>query len=298
MIDLASSFFLSIFQRTQPFLIHSIGGNMIKKMFVLIITLVILIAVANPAQAVTFGQPDTGNKFPHVGTLLFTHDMLSYYSCTGTLLSPTLMLTAGHCTAEAGQANLYTWVSFEPEISFANRPNYPSLIDFLNAEWIPATATPHPLFDDFNQWPDTYDVGIVTLSEPVILPVYGQLPELNFLESITKGKKQNSFTVVGYGMQGVINPFYSDIWARYYGTVKLVELNSAWNGDDASVKFTNNPGTGGGACYGDSGGPTFFQDTNIVVAVTSWGNTPCIGVDFEYRVDTATAQDFVKAFLP
>ena len=271
---------------------------MFKKAFVLAITLVMVLAIADPAQAITFGQPDTDNIYPYVGTLLFTFDGANYYSCTGTLLSSTVMLTAGHCTEEAGQANLHTWVNFDQEISFENRSNYPSLLAFLNMEWIPAVATPHPMYDDCNQWPDTYDVGIVTLSEPVTLSTYGQLADLNFLESVPKGKKQNSFTVVGYGMQGVINPFYSDIWARYYGTVKLIELNSAWTGNDASAKFTNNPGTGGGTCYGDSGGPTFYQNTNIVVAVTSWGHTPCIGVDFEYRVDTATAQDFVNPYLP
>lgn len=273
---------------------------MFKKVGILAITLVILLAVSYPAQAVTFGQPDTDNLYPYVGTLLFTVDEVSYYSCTGTLLSPTVMLTAGHCTEEAGVSNKYTWVSFEQTISFADRPQGMPLKEYLNSspKWISATAIPHPLYDDFKTWPDTYDVGVVTLSQPVNLDVYGTLPGLGFLAAFDKGKKENSFTVVGYGMQGYINPFYSDIWARYFGATKLVETKSAWNGNDAGAKFTNNPGTGGGTCYGDSGGPTFYKDTNIVVAVTSWGNTPCIGVDFEFRTDTAITQDFVLPFLP
>jgi hypothetical protein len=141
-------------------------------------------------------------------------------------------------------------------------------------------------------------VGVVILSQPVDLPAYGQLPELGFLDTVAKTKKENSFTVVGYGMQGYIKPFLSDIWARYFAPTKLVELKSTWTGNQAGAKFTNNPGIGGGTCYGDSGGPTFYKDTNVVVAVTSWGNTPCIGVDFEFRTDTATTQDFVKGYLP
>jgi len=29
----------------------------------------------------------------------------------------------------------------------------------------------------------------------------------------------------------------------------------------------------------------------------SWGITPCIGVDYQFRVDTPTALDFVSQFL-
>src|SRR5207253_6520517 len=106
----------------------------------------------------------------------------------------------------------------------------------------------------------------------------------------------NRFTVVGYGLQGVIKPFASDIWARYVGTVKLLEINSKNNGG-MSAKFSNNPGTGGGTCFGDSGGPIFYKDTSVVVAVVSFGITPCIGVDYNFRTDIETTQDFVESFF-
>ena len=70
--------------------------------------------------------------------------------------------------------------------------------------------------------------------------------------------------------------------------------------------FTNNPGKGsgsGGSCFGDSGGPAFWidpstgEETNIVMAVTSWGITPCVGVDYQFRTDIEAAQDFVRQFL-
>ena len=74
-------------------------------------------------------------------------------------------------------------------------------------------------------------------------------------------------------------------------------MNSTWTGGGTTAKYSNNPGTGGGTCYGDSGGPIFYGDTNIVVSVVSWGQTPCIGVDFNFRTDIPTAQDFVKSFF-
>jgi secreted trypsin-like serine protease len=97
-------------------------------------------------------------------------------------------------------------------------------------------------------------------------------------------------------MQGYIKPFFTDTYARYQGKVRLVELNSTFDAGH-SAKFTNNPGTGGGSCFGDSGGPVFSGNTNMVVAVVSWGITPCIGVDYQFRLDTPTALNFVRQYL-
>jgi hypothetical protein len=127
------------------------------------------------------------------------------------------------------------------------------------------------------------------------MATYGELPPLGFLTTIRKAA-DNRFTVVGYGLQGYIPAFYSDLWTRYVGQVKLIELNSTYNGG-MSAKYTNNPGTGGGTCFGDSGGPIFYADTNVVVSVVSFGITPCVGVDFNFRTDIKTTQDFVDSFL-
>ena len=263
-----------------------------------------LAAAALPALAVTFGQPD-GNAHPHVGTILFQRPD-GFYSCTGTMLSPTIMLTAGHCTEEFGQPNIGSWVSFAPEAGTSsgcprdeNRPVcLAAWLDNPANGWIKGTAIPHPSYDDFAGWPNapTYDVGLIRLATPKTLPVYGQLPPLGFLDTIRKAG-EDRFTAVGYGLQGYIAPFYSDAWTRYSGSVKLIGTNATWTGGGTTAKFTNNPGTGGGTCYGDSGGPIFYGDTNIVVAVVSWGQTPCIGVDFNWRTDIPTTQDFVEDHL-
>jgi hypothetical protein len=255
----------------------------------------IFAAVAVPT-AITFGEPD-GNRHPYVGAIIFQTPS-GFFSCSATLLSPTVLLTAGHCTEEGGLANLNTWAKFTPSITFEGRENYPSLAAYLNDRrngWIKGDAIAHPQYDDFAQFPATFDVGVVLLKQRVVMNTYGVLPPQNFLEGI-RGKEADRFTVVGYGLQGFIKPFFEDIFARYQGQVSLLELNSTFDAG-MSAKFSNNPGGGGGSCFGDSGGPIFYDKTNMVVAVVSWGITPCIGVDYQFRVDTALALDFLRRFV-
>jgi hypothetical protein len=274
-----------------------------KRIFAALASIATLLSAAPAAEAVTFGSPD-GNGHPHVGTLLFKTSS-GYFSCSGTMMSQTVMMTAGHCTEDAGVVNLKSWVSFQPSINFSTGcsilppADRPACLDayFDNPAngWIKGAAHPHPNYDDFSQFPATFDVGVVVLDTAVSLPVYGDLPPLGFLETIRKAK-DDRFTVVGYGMQGFNPHWNSDIWARYVGTVKLTEVNSAYNGG-YSAKFSNNAGIGGGTCYGDSGGPIFYKDTNVVVAIVSFGITPCIGIDFNFRTDIKATQDFVDSFL-
>lgn len=267
-----------------------------RKLLVTAVALAASLALMVPAGAITFGAPD-GNDHPYVGTLLFAQNGVGFYSCTGTLISPTLMLTAGHCVEEAGNTNDVTYVRFT-EDALEGRDDYTSLQDWLDNEWILASSvTPHPDYDDYSEFPFTYDVGLVNLSEAVGLSEYGELPAIGFLDEVLakKGNRDNWWTAVGYGVQGVINPFAGDDYARYQSTTRLIELNSFNNGPGSSAKFSNNPGRGtGGTCFGDSGGPLFYQGTNTIGAIVSFGITPCIGVDYQFRLDTEIAQGFLS----
>jgi len=264
------------------------------------IALILVLTVVGVAGAITWGEPDAG-EHPNVGSLLFVQNGEGYFSCTGTMIAPRVMLTAGHCVEGSGETNDLTYVRFE-ENALSGIGSYPSLQDWFDNEWILAeTVIPHPNYDDYSEFPLTYDVGVVILSEPYY-PSNGfaTLPDLGFLENL-KGKEKNEFSVVGYGRQGNLKPFEMNDYERYKGTVKLLEVNSYINGKgESSAKFSNNPGTGGGTCYGDSGGPTFYKDTNLTVAVTSFGwakNGYCVGNDFNFRLDIPTAQNFINDVL-
>jgi len=56
----------------------------------------------------------------------------------------------------------------------------------------------------------------------------------------------------------------------------------------------------GGACFGDSGGPNFLPVNGklILMAITSvGGDHVCRATSGNYRLDTATARDFLKNFV-
>jgi hypothetical protein len=79
--------------------------------------LTVVLASGVLLRAVTFGEPD-GTRHPYVGTIIFETATGGFYSCSGTLLSSTVFLTAGHCTEEAGEVNVNTWAKFTPTITF------------------------------------------------------------------------------------------------------------------------------------------------------------------------------------
>jgi hypothetical protein len=103
-------------------------------------------------------------------------------------------------------------------------------------------------------------------------------------------------TSVGYGAQSVTSGpggktfHYQDV--RYVATGSVTTLTQTW------LKASQNASTGdGGTCYGDSGGPNFLGDTNIVAATTITGDTACRATNVDYRMDTPSARDFLKDYV-
>jgi hypothetical protein len=270
---------------------------------ILSIAVIMLLAAAGQSGAITWGEPD-GGEHPHVGTMIFVQNGMGYYSCSGTLISSRVMLTAGHCVEAAGNPNDVTYVRFDED---AVGDYFQPTSAWLAAKWLEVEAVmAHPMFDDFSGFPMTYDVGVVILKDPVYPDdgmggyLYGELPEQGFLATL-RGKAKKHFTAVGYGMQGNLRPTFQNDWERYKGKVKLIEIKSMLTAKGlASAKFSNNPGRGGGTCFGDSGGPIFFRNGSKVVAVVSFGwmkNGHCVGNEFQYRIDTDHTLAFLETVL-
>ena len=64
----------------------------------LVLVVIMLLIFAVPAVAITDGELD-GDGHPHVVLLLMDVGGEPAYRCSGTLLSPTVLVTAGHCVS-------------------------------------------------------------------------------------------------------------------------------------------------------------------------------------------------------
>jgi len=253
------------------------------------------VGLSIPAAAITYGDQDEDDGHPYVGLAVFFDGSGPLWSCSGTLLSPTVFLTAGHCTSETTSARVW----FESDLSGIDE--FPFEGGTLIAE---ENIHTHPDYDGYATFLNTRDLGILILAEsdqPDDDDDYGVLPGLDELDDlIPRHGPKAIIRTVGYGWQ-MIKPKPQHELVRYTSTSMLVNLRSHLT-DGFNIHTSNNPGKGqgtGGACLGDSGGPIFFpQDSNIVVGVVSFGlNSNCKGADFAYRIDTVDALWFINDYI-
>jgi hypothetical protein len=77
-------------------------------------SLAILLA-SGVAQAIINGEPDRGaNAHPYVGAYVAKFQGKLLPVCSGTLISPKVFLTAGHCTEFEVEKDRPAYVSFDP----------------------------------------------------------------------------------------------------------------------------------------------------------------------------------------
>jgi hypothetical protein len=274
-----------------------------KRLWILVAVVVLLALTAVPALAITNGQPD-GNNHPYVGLAVFDVGGAPSHRCSASLLSRTLVLTAGHCTDGTDAARVWFDTGPIPSV-FAVPP-------------VPGAEYPFSGVTSFDGTPFTYpgfsigagkglpgfatgDVGVIVLSEPVpaaVVSQYATLPAAGLVDTL---KNKTGVDFVGYGVQfqisgqGGIPP--RDRWAgprqRMYAPSELVSGNFVHS--DAFMKLALNPGGGsGGTCFGDSGGPDLRGGTNIILAVNSYvTNSNCSGVGYSARVDVPAVLSWV-----
>jgi hypothetical protein len=242
--------------------------------------------VAIPAIAIVPATPD-GTKHPNVGILVAEWQTPGVKDrvCSGTLIAPRVFLTAAHCdpTFLFGLPPDRVWVSFDPVYQFESSTLYHGTFvanpDFRDYHAAGATAA------------DPNDVAIVRLDDspavtPATLPPAGLLSSLNL--------KRQTFTIVGYGRtridktkgpNNIVNQ-----WARNVGTETFRSLQPLW------LTLNGNPSTGNDqTCYGDSGGPHFLGDSDMIVSLTATGDVPCRSNDVSYRLDTPSARRYLAA---
>jgi V8-like Glu-specific endopeptidase len=242
--------------------------------FALAAALAISLAVAAPAGAITGGTAD-GNGHPNVGGLVAAQAYPdgTWTYCTGTLISPTVFLTAAHC-AEADRVR----VTFSSAYQDGDKT-------------YAGTWHGDPAYNQSQS--DPHDIAVVVLDKAVSGIAPASLPQAGSLGKLPKNQK---FTSVGYGAYEVTNGpgghdyLYDDV--RNVATGTLNTTTQSW------LKISMNASHGdGGTCYGDSGGPNFLGTSNIVAATTITGDSVCGSTNVDYRLDTPSARNFLSAYV-
>ncbi|MEO5746986.1 MAG: trypsin-like serine protease [Humibacillus sp.] len=265
------------------------------------------LAVGGPAVASTGGTAD-GAQHPNVGLIAF-YDATGRYRCSATLVSPTVVITAAHCTqGTVGK----TLVTFDSVIALKPPSPLPTAADpargyteeeLADAGYTSGTAFTHPEYSDFTDPANWNDVGVIVLDEAVDSfgeAGYPSIAPVGTLDAIKQSNLSKTlFTAVGYGTEvrkpdsgpQKPQPMSYPLLRRYVEmpgqklTPQILQTNGNPN---------DNKGTGG-TCFGDSGGPVFLKGQ--LVAVTSYGYTSnCRYLGGYQRVDIPVVDSWLATF--
>ena len=274
-----------------------------RQLLVLAVVVAASITFISPSRvkAIVYGFVDTNNVFSNSGAFIVksptTGDIFPI--CSGTLISPTVFLTASHCTVffenDLAPLGFRAFVSFDNPIPFGDLTSNQTRL-------IPVTqVVTNPNFNQAQS--DTGDIAVLLVRAndthgitPAQLPSAGLLDQL----AAQNGLKSAVFTPVGYGLQNRVTgggpPFFQDMnpVPRMYANAGFNALNNTF------LRLSQNPAVGnGGACFGDSGGPNFldYNGARLLVAITITGDAVCRSTNVVYRTDTASARNFLAPYV-
>ena len=256
-----------------------------------------VLTTAQPATAITGGTRDEVHT--NVGVIRFTTET-GRFRCSGTLISPTVVLTAGHCTGDTGATPATNvFVSFNTDLPLD--PLAPGITPAERAaraaNYITGTAHPDPGWTGKLSFSKQHDQGVVVLDAPATSKWPGITPApllpVGTLDANQGALKNETFTLVGYGVDIGAKKAQVVVPERRSTTSYLKSVQSevvAFQINDRDSK------AGGGSCFGDSGGPAFLGP--YVVGDASYVNSlTCNATGTYQRVDTAYSRAFLAQFL-
>lgn len=204
------------------------------------------------------GEPDEGH--PAVGLVA-----MEYAACTGTLITPRIVLTAAHCAKPDS-----------PPLHFVLGSKKGEAEAVLEVE----TSIQHPSYDPLNPGGEEgmpHDIAIIVLKEPAeVEPLPFRTAPIDCLEGTT-------VRYVGYGLTDPSDGGSSGNKNQLLVTIDKIGESGFWS-------FTI-PGAPENACPGDSGGPAFVEAGGRaeVAGVMSLADKWCEWQSFSVRTDVHAA---------
>ena len=233
-------------------------------------TLAVVLAFTATASAGTANAPVVGGstaplgKWPDAVAVLGTKG-----SCTGTLIAPDVVLTAGHCA------------EIEPSVVIANTNDYTSP-DGTRIDVTSTTAYPN--------WQTSYDVSVIVLAHPVagVTPravgtscTFDELAPAMAVHLVGFGLTSEAGTGDNTMLNEAMAPVVDPDCSHGHGCNTRV----APGGEFVAG------GAGTDSCFGDSGGPVYFDTDRgpVVIGAVSRGvdgaAEPCGGGGIYVRTD-------------
>jgi hypothetical protein len=293
------------------------------------LTMLAVLVPATPSLAITGGQPDGANH-PYVGLMeALDANGVPLQLCSGSLVSRTVFLTAGHCVSHPAAVRAEIW--FDPGPIQID-------IDYLLRLFLDPTFSgscyDSPLFDGYpckgdaggTTHPDpdfcfpcetgvqkevNRDVAVIKLDEPVgasTVSRLAQLPQPGTVDALHVG---SAVDLIGYGVsfqyhlpgKYLPEPPPASRWTgsgtRLYAPTEVASLNFANSEEFLRLSLNGSAARdGGGLCFGDSGGPDLLGGTDTVLAVNSFvTNYNCKGVGYSQRVDIPEVLTWVRSYM-
>jgi hypothetical protein len=221
-------------------------------------------------RAPIYNGTPTG-EYPSVVEIIISNTDQTSALCSGTLIAPNLVLTAGHC------------LSFDP--SAASVYVFPDGV--TPTQYVAIAYDVHP---EFNLFRAAYaDVGVLLLQSAVIDVAPATLA--------TRTARRARGTIVGFGDDGA-----GDSGVKRVGTVRLrrcpraIKRVGVLPGQLSTSVCWHAKRRGNDTCPGDSGGPLFVGGAVLGVTSGGYGVVPCPG-RLSWNTDVTKVRDYLDAAL-
>jgi secreted trypsin-like serine protease len=243
--------------------------------------LLIALALAGPAQAsgdahasIVGGTAAAGEEWPWAAFILAADAKGEGFSCTGTVIAPTLVLTAGHCvqdiiTGRKTPVGQYVVVTGSRDVRDASLRQISRVSRSI-------------VYPNFNRFKVHGDAALLVLATPTTAPPVA----LASPADAALFAANTPTWIAGWGLSGPLSKLKRTPVLRRAATYVQQRLYCR-NHARAYYPFFNYssqlctitpPGFSIGTCHGDSGGPAlaFREDgTPVQIGITSLGAADC-----------------------